>query len=198
VDPSLLERIFDPYFTTKAPGEGTGMGLAVVQGIIRGQGGHIAVHSEVEKGSVFQVFLPKIADRDNQEEDSIESPPEGVERILFIDDEAALANLAKELLESLGYSVAAMTDSTEGLELFLADPKRFDLIITDHTMPGMTGMALAQKMLQIRPDIPIILCTGYSEEITRDRAREIGIREFLMKPLMMGDLARTIRMLLDG
>jgi PAS domain S-box-containing protein len=198
VDSSLLERIFDPYFTTKAPGEGTGMGLAVVQGIIRNQGGHIAVRSEVGKGSVFHVFLPKIADRAKKEKDVIEPPPQGNEHILFIDDEAILANLGKDLLESLGYSVVAITNSNEGLELFLADPKRFDLIITDQTMPEMTGMTLAQKMLQIRPDIPIILCTGYSEQVTRDGAREIGIREFLMKPLIMRDLARTIRMLLDG
>jgi PAS domain S-box-containing protein len=198
IDPSILERIFDPYFTTKAPGEGTGMGLAVVQGIIRNQGGHIAIRSEVDKGSTFHVFLRKIADRDRQEEDAVEPSPRGSEHILFIDDEAILANLGKDLLEALGYHVVAITNSNEALKLFLTDPRRFDLIITDHTMPEMTGMALAQKMLQVRPDVPIILCTGYSEQVTRDQTREIGIREFLMKPLIMRDLAKTIRMLLDG
>jgi PAS domain S-box-containing protein len=198
VDPSLMERIFDPYFTTKAPGEGTGMGLAVVQGIVKSQGGQVTVYSEVGKGSVFHVFLPRIADRDKREEDTIEPTQHGSERILLIDDEATLANLGKELLESLGYRVVAKTSSVEALQVFCAQPERFDLVITDQTMPDMTGMTLAQKVLQVRPDIPIILCTGYSEQVTKDRAREIGIREFLMKPLIIKDLARTMRRLLDG
>jgi two-component system, cell cycle sensor histidine kinase and response regulator CckA len=198
VDPSLLERIFDPYFTTKAPGEGTGMGLAVVQGIVKSQGGHVTVYSEVGKGSVFHVFLPRIADQYKHEEGAIKPPPQGTEHILFIDDEPTLASLGKELLESLGYSVLALTSSIEGLKVFQAEPERFDLIITDQTMPDMTGITLAQKVLQIRPDMPIILCTGYSEQVTKDRARETGIREFLMKPLIMRNLAMTIRRLLDG
>jgi CheY-like chemotaxis protein len=198
VAPSVLERIFDPYFTTKAPGEGTGLGLAVVQGIVKSQGGCVTVCSEVGGGTVFHVFLPRIVGLDMREEQAVETPSRGDEHILLIDDEATLAEFGKESLEALGYSVVAKTSSIEAWEVFQAQPQEFDLVITDQTMPGLTGMALAQQLLEIRPDIPIILCTGYSEQVTKNRAREMGIREFMMKPLIMRDLARTIRKALDG
>lgn len=197
MEPSVLENIFDPYFTTKAPGEGTGLGLAVVHGIVKSQGGHITVSSEAGKGSLFQVYFPGIAGSEKQEDDAVECPPGGRERLLLIDDETTLVEVVKESLEALGYSVVAETSSVQALELFRANPRRFDLVITDQTMPGMTGMVLARELLELCPDIPIILCTGYSEQVTRDRAREIGVGEFLMKPLIVRDLAKAIRRLLD-
>ncbi|HBD06687.1 MAG TPA: hybrid sensor histidine kinase/response regulator, partial [Syntrophobacteraceae bacterium] len=197
VDSSVIERIFDPYFTTKAPGEGTGLGLAVVQGIIKSQGGCVTVSSELGKGTVFHVFLPAITSPTKHEEQAVEPPGRGKERILFVDDEAILAELGKEALESLGYSVVAMTSSMEALAAFHDHPEKFDLVITDQTMPDMTGLVLAQKLLKIRPDIPIILCTGYSQQVTKEHTSETGIREFLMKPLILRDLARVVRRLLD-
>jgi two-component system, cell cycle sensor histidine kinase and response regulator CckA len=197
IDPSVMERIFDPYFTTKAPGEGTGLGLAVVQGIIKSQGGCVTVSSEAGKGTVFHVFLPRIAGLAKHKEQAVEPPARGKEHILFVDDEVTLAELGKEALEALGYSVVAKTSSLEALALFRDQPKKFDLVITDQTMPEMTGLALAKKLLEIRPDIPIVLCTGYSQQVAKERTRETGIREFLMKPLMLRDLARVVRRLLD-
>ncbi|MCE5275848.1 MAG: response regulator, partial [Deltaproteobacteria bacterium] len=197
MEPPVLESIFDPYFTTKAPGEGTGLGLSVVQGIVKSQGGHVTVSSEVGKGSLFHVFFPRIADLEKQAEDAVESPPGGNERILLIDDEATLVDVVKESLEALGYSAVAKTSSVEALELFHAHPQQFDLVITDQTMPVMTGMVLARKLLEIRPDIPIILCTGYSEYISEEQSKSMGIREFIMKPYGTKDMAKTIRRVLD-
>ncbi len=194
---AVLERVFDPYFTTKAPGEGTGLGLAVVQGIVKSQSGSVSVYSEVGRGTVFHVFLPRMIGMERIEEPVAEEPPRGDEGILLIDDDPTLAELGKESLEALGYHVVAKTSSVEALEIFRAQPERFALVITDQTMPDMTGTALAVKLMEIRPGIPIILCTGYSEQVTKNRAQEMGICEFMMKPLVVGDLARTIRKVLD-
>jgi len=198
IPPAVLERIFAPYFTTKAPGEGTGLGLAVVQGIVKSQGGGVSVYSEVGKGTLFQVFLPRIVGMDRLEAPVVEEPPRGDEGILFIDDDATLAEFGKESLEALGYRVVAKTSSVEALEVFRAQPEQFALVITDQTMPDMTGMVLARRLLEICPGLPIILCTGYSEQVTQTRAQEMGICEFLMKPVVMRDLARAIRKVLDG
>jgi PAS domain S-box-containing protein len=192
-----LQRIFDPYFTTKQAGEGTGLGLAVVQGIVRAHGGAVKVGSTPEKGSVFDVYLPEMQKKIDPKTDAIQPYRTGHETVLFVDDEPALVTMSKQMLELLGYRAVARTSSIEAYELFRHDPGRFDLVITDMTMPNLTGEKLAGKMLAIRPDIPIILCTGYSEQITEKRARDLGIQAFVMKPLVMRDLADTIREVLD-
>ncbi len=198
MDPETLEHIFDPYFTTKEVGEGTGLGLSVVHGIVRTHDGTITVESKPGKGTTFHVYFPVIEkDEKIQEED--EGPlPTGSEHILFIDDEPVLVDLAKQMLEHLGYEVTTKSGSLEALELFREQPNRFDLVITDTTMPHMTGDRLAEEFMKIRADIPIILCTGYSKRISKEKAKEMGIKAFVMKPLVMRTLAVTMRKALDG
>jgi PAS domain S-box-containing protein len=199
MDRSIMERIFDPYFTTKAPGEGTGMGLSVVHGIVKSYGGDIRVYSESGKGTTFHVHLPIIkTDLFTIETLSSELTAKGYERILLVDDEKPIARSVQKMLEHLGYSVTAQNGSVEALEVFRIHPGKFDLVITDQTMPDMTGAQLAQKLLDIRPDIPIILCTGFSEVITEERAKGIGIREYVMKPVVMSEISKTIRKVLDS
>ncbi|MGA3115621.1 MAG: PAS domain S-box protein [Syntrophobacteraceae bacterium] len=193
IDPAVMERIFDPYFTTKSIGEGTGLGLSVVQGIVRTYGGAITVHSEPGEGTTFEVFLRSMEKQTPTGTEAGQALPVGAERILFVDDEAILAELGKELLESLGYKVVAKTNSLEALETFRADPHGFDLVITDMTMPSLRGEELAREIIALRPGMPIILCTGYSELINETQAREMGIREFVMKPYMVANFAETIR-----
>jgi len=192
-----LERIFDPYFTTKEAGEGTGLGLAVVRGIIKAHGGVITVESAPCKGALFEVYLPEIQQEVSAPSKTSEAYRTGPETILFVDDEQALVTMSKQMLQLLGYRAVTRTSSVEALELFQHDPYRFDLVITDMTMPNMTGEKLAHKILEIRSDIPVILCTGYSELITEQRAKKLGIRAYMMKPLVMRDLANTIRDVLD-
>jgi CheY-like chemotaxis protein len=198
MEKAILDRIFDPFFTTKERGEGTGMGLAVVLGIVKSHGGTITVESELEKGATFNVFLPVIlqeVDHDIQTKGPIQT---GTERILFIDDEKSLVDLGQQILERLGYKVTIRTSSLEALELFMEQPDKFDLVVTDMTMPNMTGDELAAKLMSIRADIPVILCTGYSERISRERAQELGIKEFILKPIVMRELAKTVRSVLDA
>jgi len=197
IPPHILDRIFDPFFTTKDKGEGTGMGLSVVHGIVKSHRGAITVQSEPGKGSIFNVFLPVI-EKTVKREAPIERPiPMGTERILFIDDEAPLANLGKKMLGFLGYAVTTRTSSIEALELFKARPDRFDLVITDMTMPNLTGDELALKLAKIRPDIPIILCTGFSHKITEEKSKEMGIKAYLLKPILREVMAETVRRVLD-
>jgi signal transduction histidine kinase/CheY-like chemotaxis protein len=197
IDKKTLERIFDPYFTTKEKGVGTGMGLAVVHGIVRSHGGAITVSSEPGKGTVFNLLFPRVEKEVGDETERFVPPPLGNERILFVDDEKTLVDLGEQMLGRLGYKVVARTSSIEALEAFRADPHKFDMVITDMTMPNMTGDELAEEIMAIRPDVPIIICTGFSESITKEKAKEMGIREFAMKPLVMSDLAKTIRKVLD-
>lgn len=199
MEPEVIKRIFDPYFTTKDTGQGTGMGLSVVHGIVKSHGGTITVYSVPKKGSTFYVYLP-IIQKMAKKEDLGDATPiqKGHERILFIDDEHSLVEIAKAILERLGYEVVTRTSSVEALELFRAQADSFDLVITDMTMPNMTGDKLSLELLKIRSDIPIILCTGYSERISEEKAKSMGIREFVMKPLVMRDLAKTIRDTLDA
>jgi len=194
----IQEKIFDPYFTTKKMGEGTGLGLAVVYGIIRESGGTITVESEVNKGTTFSIHFP-IAEKIEPEQDAyLQSRiPWGKERVLFVDDEPSIADLAKRILERLGYDVTVRQSAQDALELFRHSPHRFDIVVTDMTMPHMTGDELAGAILSIRPDIPVILCTGYSKRISDKRAREMGIRAFVMKPLTQRELANTVRLALD-
>ncbi len=195
---SMMERIFDPYFTTKGKGEGTGLGLAVVLGIVKSHGGEITVKSETGKGTIFKVYLPVIENGLESEPEDQTPIPGGNERILFVDDEEVLVNVGKLMLERLGYKVTTAGSSTEALKAFRAAPDTFDLVITDMTMPTLTGDKLARKLIEIRTDIPIILCTGYSELISRERAVELGIRDFLMKPLTAKVLAHAVRKVLDN
>jgi PAS domain S-box-containing protein len=199
IAPDLVERIFDPYFTTKKVGEGTGLGLAVVHGIVKSHGGIIKVYSEQGKGSTFHVYFPRIDGfQEITETQKVELLPMGDhERVLFIDDEQALVELGEKMLEHLGYEVTVRTSSIEALELFRNQPDRFDLIITDFTMPNMTGDKLAQEVMRLRPGLPVILCTGFSERISEMKAKALGIQEFVMKPFDLNDLARTIRRALD-
>ena len=195
--PEVMKRIFDPYFTTKEKEVGTGLGLSVVHGIVKSYGGTITVYSEPGKGTSFHVYLPMIEREVTAEPEIAEALPTGHERILFIDDEPGLVDIGKQMLEHLGHEVATRTSSIEALELFKSNPYRFDLVITDMTIPHMTGDQLAKELIRIRPDIPIILCTGFSERISEEKARRMGIREFVMKPLIMRDLANTVRKVLD-
>ena len=197
MSPNVLERIFDPYFTTKEMGEGTGLGLAVVHGIVKSLDGTITVYSERGKGSTFNVYLPAITSDVKPEFNAVESIPTGNERILFIDDEQPIVNLAKQVMERLGYDVVTKTDSIEALRLIQANPAKFDLVITDLTMPNMAGDALAQEIMRIRPDIPIILCTGFSKRISEEKAKDLGIRAFVNKPILKPEIAETIRKVLD-
>jgi PAS domain S-box-containing protein len=198
IEPVIVERIFDPFFTTKKPGEGTGLGLSVVYGIIKSYGGTINVQSEVGKGTEFRVHLPLLVDTEGEREENVAAHIVwGEECILFVDDEEALVNLGKDMLTGLGYQVVGRTSSLEALELFRSRPDRFDLVITDMTMPNMTGIELIQEIMRIRPCIPVILCTGFSEAITPEKAKALGLRAFIMKPIIKNQIASAIRQVLD-
>ena len=195
-----IDRIFDPYFTSKEKGEGTGLGLAVVHGIVSSHGGAISVESQIGKGTIFHIYFPEIR-KDMPAEDSPQpAAPDtyhGHERILFVDDEPALVEIGEEILATLGYRVETTTSSLEALEMIKAAPDRFDLVISDLTMPKMTGEVLAREAMQVRPDLPIILFTGYSDIMSRERFVSLGIKDCLMKPLTRKDLAQSIRRVLD-
>jgi PAS domain S-box-containing protein len=194
----VLDRIFDPFFTTKKTGEGTGMGLSVVHGIVRAMNGTITAYSEPGQGSTFKVYFPVIEKRLEPQVSNVEAVPTGNERILFIDDEPALAEIGKKTLETLGYDVTTRTSSIEALELFKTRPDRFDLVITDMTMPNMAGDILAGELIRIRPEILVILCTGYSAKVNEQQAMAMGIRAFVWKPVMTREIATTVRKVFDG
>ena len=198
IEKAVMERIFDPYFTTKRKDEGTGLGLAVVHGIVKAHDGFINVHSEIDKGTVFEVFFPRVKMEANPAEVRRTGIPKGTERILFVDDEQALVDLEKIMLQRLGYQVVSESSSVAALDMFAAAPDAFDLVITDMTMPKMTGDELSRNILSIRPNIPIILCTGYSHQISPEKASEIGIRALLHKPIEIRELASAIRKVLSG
>ena len=193
-----IERIFDPYFTTKEQGKGTGLGLAVVHGIVKAHNGEITVSSSPGQGSTFTVYLPLMK---KSTDDAVELPevemPTGRERILLVDDEPAVAKLEKQMLERLGYTVTMHVSSMEALEIFQASPHNFDAVISDMTMPLMTGEAFSQKIRALRSDIPIIICTGFSERINESTLDQLGINDILMKPIVKTDLANAVRRALD-
>jgi len=197
IAPEIIGSIFDPYFTTKGPGEGTGMGLAMVHGIVESYGGKILVDGKQGQGTLFTIYLPATRKRQEHRPYQSEELPAGTERILFVDDEAPIAKMGGQALEGLGYTVSIRTSSIEALELFRTKPNAFDLVITDTTMPNMTGDRLAIELMKIRFDIPIILCTGYSKKISDESAVEIGIKAFAYKPVVKADLAKTVRKVLD-
>jgi PAS domain S-box-containing protein len=198
ISPEMLNRIFDPFFTTKTREHGTGLGLSVIHGIVKNLGGAIYAFSELGKGSIFKVFIPAIERRISPGQRTQTPIPKGTENILFIDDEPALANMGKQLLESLGYRVEMITKSSDALELFRKEPDRFDLVITDMTMPNITGEKLAIELMNIRPDIPVILCSGFNYNIDEKKAMALGIRAFISKPVLKQEMAKTIRNVLDG
>jgi CheY-like chemotaxis protein len=197
--PQVLERIFEPYYTTKEQGKGTGLGLSVIHGIIKNHGGDISVRSRPGVGSTFRVYLPVIDDID-MEIEALETGNEtnGNERILLIDDEEQIIDIERRILERLGYTVTPITDSEAALEEFKDRPDAFDLVITDMTMPKITGDRLAQRLMDINPQIPVILCTGFNEAITEEKALSMGIDKFVMKPIVKDELAYTIRTVLDN
>ena len=197
MSPDVLNRIFDPFFTTKKKGEGTGMGLSVVHGIVKSHDGEVVVHSEPGKGTTFNIYFPAIEKEEIEETGAVLPLPVGNERILFIDDEPTLVHIGKQILERLGYEVEARTSSLEALELFKIKSEKFDLVITDMTMPKMTGDDLAREILKIRTNIPIILCTGYSKKISEGKAEASGVRALVMKPVVAEQLAKIVRKVLD-
>ena len=197
MNPEVLERIFDPFFTTKGVAEGRGMGLAMVHGIAKSHDGAVTVESDSGKGTTFHVFFPKVIKRAKPVDKTTKPVIQGREKVLFVDDEEEIALLGKEMIEFFGYHVESKTSSVEALETFRADPDNFDLVITDMTMPELTGEMLAKELVQIRPGIPIILCSGHDDLITKEKAGEIGIREIVLKPIRPDDFAQTIRKALD-
>lgn len=197
IAPEIIDSIFAPYFTTKGPGEGTGMGLAVAHGIVESHDGKIAVESRLGKGTTFFIYLPITRKYKGADEYVAKQLPGGTETILFVDDEAPIVKMGKQILQRLGYAVTTRTSSLAALELFREKYDEFELVITDMTMPDMTGDKLAIELIKIRPDIPVIMCTGYSKGISEETTSQIGIRAFAYKPMVMADLAKTIRDVLD-
>ncbi len=198
IDRSVIDRIFDPYFTTKAEGKGTGLGLAVIHGIVTSHEGHIFVDSEPGKGTKFHIYLPVIKTAQETPYAVANIPiQKGNEHILLVDDQKDIVEIEQQLLEVLGYQVTAKTSSIEALDTFHTNPDSFDLVITDMTMPNMTGDKLSGELIKIRSDIPVILCTGFSEKISEKKAISLGIKGFAMKPLVLGDLSVMIRKIFD-
>jgi PAS domain S-box-containing protein len=196
IAPDIIGKIFDPFFSTKDIGKGTGMGLSITHGIISSYGGAITVDCTVGQGATFHVYFPVIQEEAKEAEEPQEAPM-GQGRILFVDDEVLLAEMGKDMLERLGYTVTAHNHSIEAMDEFLEDPTKFDLVITDQTMPGLTGTDLARRMLTTRPDLPIILCTGFSHVIDEEAAKALGIKEFTFKPVTKASIGLLIRKLIN-
>jgi len=197
IEPALLPRIFDPYFTTKGPDKGTGLGLSVVHGIVKSHNGGIKVISDVGKGAVFQVLLPRADGIEKTEKKSVQPLPIGTESILIVDDERHLVEMYQKMLSMLGYQVEVRTSPVEAIEAIRGNPQKYDLVITDMTMPQMTGYDLAKRLTEICPKLPVILCTGFSDQMNEEKARSAGILAFLLKPVLFHDLANTMRKILD-
>jgi signal transduction histidine kinase/ActR/RegA family two-component response regulator len=197
MDPEVLAHIFEPFFTTKAVGQGTGMGLAVVHRIVTNHGGTIVVQSTPGAGTTFALYLPQTDVTASGESHAQESIAPGAGRVLFVDDEEVLAHLGQAMLVRLGYDAVVSTSGLEALEVFRPTPQRFDVVITDQTMPHMTGEQLAKELRCIRPDIPIILCTGFSYVMSTEKAQALGIDRLLMKPLGMQELGVALQQVLS-
>lgn len=199
IPPEILDKVFDPFFTTKGPDEGTGMGLAMVHGIVTGHGGIVYVHSVVDQGTRFDILLPVVEGGDQgQSHPTGPVPPHRSGHALFVDDEAPLAAVGGEMLRTMGFTVDVQTDPTAAWERFRAAPQDYDLVVTDQTMPGINGADLARRILELRPDIPVVMCTGFSDEMSPERAQEMGLKGFLLKPVLKKDLATTVRDAMDG
>ena len=198
IPPTTLNRIFEPYFTTKPKGEGTGLGLATVHGIVKDHGGAIKVYSEAGCGATFHVFLPSGPTATETRPEQAEELPTGSECILFVDDEKALIDLGRELLERLGYVVETRVSAIDAIEAFKANPHKYDLVISDMTMPRMTGDEMARHIKALRNDIPIIICSGFSDRLHGQENKANNISAVLMKPVIYADLAHTVRQVLDA
>jgi len=198
MDEGTIARIFEPFYTTKGVGEGTGLGLSVVHGIISGHEGAITVESQPDRGSTFRIYLPLVEDKETQEDIQEEKRRLAGERIMFVDDEVIIAEMGREMLSRMGYEVSTFSNSLQALDAFTASPSSFDLVITDQTMPGMTGVQLARAMMAMRPNIPIILISGFSETITAEDSKKMGIREYVAKPILAQDLNTAIRKVMDA
>jgi PAS domain S-box-containing protein len=198
IDPSIRDKIFMPYFTTKEQSKGTGFGLAVAYGIVKDHNGDIEVQSDVGKGAAFNVYLP-VMEKSPEEmaPERLKSDETGTERILLVDDEAQIISFTRQMLERLGYRVTARTSSMEALEAFRANPGGFELVLTDMAMPNMTGDQLARELISIRSNIPVIICTGFSTRINKEKSKDIGIKGFLMKPIIKAEMAQLVRKVLD-
>lgn len=199
MSPEIIDNIFDPFFTTKKEGEGTGMGLSIVHGIVKSYGGAILLYSEPGKGTTMHIIIPLLHQENGDEEtsDRDREIPRGNEKILFVDDDPAVVESGKNMLERLGYDVTGITSSIKALELFQENQKYFDLIVTDQTMPDMTGAELVHEIKKTRSDIPVIICTGYASQVNEERIKEIGVQQLLMKPFTTRSLARAVRQTLD-
>jgi len=197
IEPAIIDRIFDPYFTTKEVGKGTGMGLSVVHGIVKRHGGGIRVESELGKGTLFEIYFPALEKAAEEEKEPEGEIKVGSERILFVDDEESMVNLNHQRLERLGYQVKSTTKPLVALEWFRADPGQFDVVITDMTMPRMTGDRLATEVLKIRSHMPVIICTGYSERMSAKKAEALGVSKYIEKPIDLRNLASALREVLD-
>jgi len=198
IDQAIIDRIFEPYFTTKGPAEGTGMGLSMVHGIVKRHQGHIAVASTLGQGTTFRVYFPRLERvHETTLHETTDVIPLGHEHILLVDDEPQLLGMQKQILERLGYDVTAINSSSDALDAFRQAPDTFDMLITDQTMPHMTGAELATEVLKRRPGLPIILCTGFSEALSPEAAADIGIRHYLQKPVSLKALARAARLALN-
>ncbi|OGD19904.1 MAG: hypothetical protein A2W03_08495 [Candidatus Aminicenantes bacterium RBG_16_63_16] len=190
--PEVVERVFDPFFTTKKPGEGSGMGLAVVHGIIRDYEGAVTVYSEVGQGTTFNIFFPRVPSEEIETQETVGILPRGRERILLVDDDEAQVQSMRNILKRLGHHVVSETDPKKALKAFKKDPAQFDLVITDQIMPGLTGAQLSEEILRLRPGLPVILCTGFSEKVDASGAQALGISGFLMKPFSIREMAAAI------
>ena len=197
ISPEIKDRIFDPYFTTKEIGKGTGLGLSVVHGIVKNHGGVISFESELGKGTTFYIYFPVIEEETVIETKPFEKLPTGNEKILFVDDDKSIIYVGRYRLERLGYQVETKTNPVEALKLFRANPDQFDLVITDMSMPQMTGDQMIGEILKIRPNMPTILCTGFNEYMNKEKAKEIGATEYIEKPLNKDDFAFRVRQALD-
>ena len=194
MDRNMVQRIFEPFFTTKEKDLGTGMGLSVVHGIIQDHNGYIDVYSEPNEGTTFHIYLPIIKSEEVIiETKKVDEIYGGNEHILLVDDEKAIVYMIKQMLESLGYNVTARTSSIEAYKAFENQPEKFDLVLTDQIMPNMTGEVLARQILKIQPDLPVILCTGFSEFMDKDKLRSTGIKNVVLKPVLKSELAKTVR-----
>jgi two-component system, cell cycle sensor histidine kinase and response regulator CckA len=198
IEQAILDRIFEPFFSTKPRGEGTGLGLAVVHGIIESYKGYITVDSIIQKGTTFTIWLPVLQTEASTAQHANTMPQKGTETILFVDDEFGLVSIAQKGLSALGYTVHGCAGSLEALDTFRQNPELFDLVVTDQTMPGMTGGELTKKILSVRPELPVILCTGFSEHLKPEDAMQMGISKYLEKPLTAAEISAAIRDVLDS
>jgi CheY-like chemotaxis protein len=198
MDAATAKRIFEPFFTTKRSGEGTGLGLSVVHGIVKEYGGVVTVDSELGRGTTFAIYLPARPAHDKPAPVVTEIPRGNGERVLFVDDEPVLGDVAQKMMQRLGYRATVFQSSEAALTAFQSDPAAFDALVTDLTMPAMTGVELARQVLAVRPGLPVILVSGSSGQLTTTELRKVGIRELISKPLDYGTLARTLQQMLRG